>query len=107
MNSLDWCHHKATKQKVLVGMWRVIESTRLQNLAVRSIIVFSSTPSGNKLQVVGIHNRMGKPRQHPGMLFNVKGLLGGVLAGRVAVESGRKRRKVQVSRIMANLPDPH
>eukprot|EP00983_Pelagomonas_calceolata_P055346 1144113-Pelagomonas_calceolata.AAC.11 len=38
-------------------IWRVRGSTQLHNLAVRSMIVFNSTPSGNKL--VGIHNRMG------------------------------------------------
>eukprot|EP00983_Pelagomonas_calceolata_P075213 1152901-Pelagomonas_calceolata.AAC.1 len=38
-------HHKATKQKVLMGIWRVTGSTRLQKLPVRSIIVFNSTPS--------------------------------------------------------------
>eukprot|EP00983_Pelagomonas_calceolata_P045850 1139895-Pelagomonas_calceolata.AAC.5 len=36
---------------------RVTGSTRLQNLAVKSIIVFNSTPRGNKL--VGVYNRMG------------------------------------------------
>uniref|UniRef100_A0A6S8PPB3 Uncharacterized protein n=1 Tax=Dunaliella tertiolecta TaxID=3047 RepID=A0A6S8PPB3_DUNTE len=40
-----------------MGIWRVIGSTRLHNLAARSILVFNSTPSGNKL--VGIHDRMG------------------------------------------------
>eukprot|EP00983_Pelagomonas_calceolata_P035315 1104423-Pelagomonas_calceolata.AAC.1 len=39
-----------------MGIWRVTGSTRLQNLAVRSI-TFHSTSSGNKL--VGILNRMG------------------------------------------------
>eukprot|EP00983_Pelagomonas_calceolata_P122074 1160871-Pelagomonas_calceolata.AAC.4 len=38
-------------------IWRVIKSTRINNLAARSILVFNSTPSGNKL--VGIHDRMG------------------------------------------------
>eukprot|EP00983_Pelagomonas_calceolata_P023959 754313-Pelagomonas_calceolata.AAC.3 len=40
-----------------MGIWRLSGSTRLRNLAVRSIIAFNSTPSGNKL--VGVHNRMG------------------------------------------------
>eukprot|EP00983_Pelagomonas_calceolata_P020996 659704-Pelagomonas_calceolata.AAC.1 len=40
-----------------MGIWRVTGSSRLHNLAVRSIIAFNSKPSGNKL--VGIHNRMG------------------------------------------------
>eukprot|EP00983_Pelagomonas_calceolata_P038182 1136701-Pelagomonas_calceolata.AAC.1 len=40
-----------------MGIWRVSGSTWPQHLAVRSMIVFDSTPSGNKL--VGIHNRMG------------------------------------------------
>eukprot|EP00983_Pelagomonas_calceolata_P079961 1154930-Pelagomonas_calceolata.AAC.1 len=48
---------EATRQKMLMGIWRVTGSTQLQNLAVRSICVFNSTPSGNKL--VGIRNRMG------------------------------------------------
>eukprot|EP00983_Pelagomonas_calceolata_P115857 1160245-Pelagomonas_calceolata.AAC.2 len=50
-------HHKDYKKNNLMGIWRVIGSTRLHNLAARSILVFNSTPSGNKL--VGIHNRMG------------------------------------------------
>eukprot|EP00983_Pelagomonas_calceolata_P004876 159782-Pelagomonas_calceolata.AAC.1 len=37
---------KATRQKVLMGIWRVSSSTRQQSLAVRSILVFS--PSGYK-----------------------------------------------------------
>eukprot|EP00983_Pelagomonas_calceolata_P084657 1156398-Pelagomonas_calceolata.AAC.2 len=40
-----------------MGIWRVTGSTQLQNLAGRSIIVFDSTLSGDKL--VGIRNRMG------------------------------------------------
>eukprot|EP00983_Pelagomonas_calceolata_P009147 296115-Pelagomonas_calceolata.AAC.1 len=40
-----------------MGIWRVTGSTRLQNVAVRSICVFNSTPSSNKH--VGIHDRMG------------------------------------------------
>eukprot|EP00983_Pelagomonas_calceolata_P011156 359334-Pelagomonas_calceolata.AAC.1 len=40
-----------------MGIWRVAGSTRLQNLAVRSITVFHSTSNGNKL--MGILNRMG------------------------------------------------
>eukprot|EP00983_Pelagomonas_calceolata_P068801 1150093-Pelagomonas_calceolata.AAC.1 len=43
--------------KMLMGILRVTGSTWLHNLAVTSILVFNSTPSGNKL--VGIHNRMG------------------------------------------------
>eukprot|EP00983_Pelagomonas_calceolata_P041867 1138237-Pelagomonas_calceolata.AAC.10 len=42
---------------MLMGTWRVTGSTQLQNLAVRSICVFNSTPSGNKL--IGIYNSMG------------------------------------------------
>eukprot|EP00983_Pelagomonas_calceolata_P009896 320251-Pelagomonas_calceolata.AAC.1 len=40
-----------------MGIWRVIGSTRLHDLAARSNLVFNSTPSGNKL--VGMHDRMG------------------------------------------------
>eukprot|EP00983_Pelagomonas_calceolata_P037643 1136440-Pelagomonas_calceolata.AAC.2 len=40
-----------------MGIWRVIGSARLHNLATKSILVFNSTPSGNKL--VGIHDIMG------------------------------------------------
>eukprot|EP00983_Pelagomonas_calceolata_P020310 641034-Pelagomonas_calceolata.AAC.1 len=40
-----------------MGIWRVCGSTRFQNLAVRSMIVLNSMPSGNKL--VGVHNRVG------------------------------------------------
>eukprot|EP00983_Pelagomonas_calceolata_P134694 1162085-Pelagomonas_calceolata.AAC.1 len=42
---------------MLMGIWKVTGSTRLQSLAVKSIFVFNGTPSGNML--VGIHNRMG------------------------------------------------
>eukprot|EP00983_Pelagomonas_calceolata_P021732 681379-Pelagomonas_calceolata.AAC.1 len=38
-------HHKATKQKKVMGFWRVTGSARLQNLAVRSITIFHSTSS--------------------------------------------------------------
>eukprot|EP00983_Pelagomonas_calceolata_P066574 1149102-Pelagomonas_calceolata.AAC.8 len=50
-------HHKATEKRVLIGVWRVLGSVRLQNLFVRSISVLNSTPSGSK--PVGIHDRMG------------------------------------------------
>eukprot|EP00983_Pelagomonas_calceolata_P013725 440020-Pelagomonas_calceolata.AAC.1 len=40
-----------------MGIWRVTGSTPLQNLAVRSITIFHSTSSGNKL--MGILNRVG------------------------------------------------
>eukprot|EP00983_Pelagomonas_calceolata_P004543 147655-Pelagomonas_calceolata.AAC.3 len=40
-----------------MGIWRIGGSTRLKNLAVRSMIVINSTPSGDKL--VGVHNIMG------------------------------------------------
>eukprot|EP00983_Pelagomonas_calceolata_P062258 1147207-Pelagomonas_calceolata.AAC.1 len=40
-----------------MGIWRVIGSNRLHDLAARSILVFKSMPSGNKL--VDIHDRMG------------------------------------------------
>eukprot|EP00983_Pelagomonas_calceolata_P067202 1149401-Pelagomonas_calceolata.AAC.4 len=61
-------YHEATRQKTLMGIWRVTGSTRLQNLAVRGVCVFNSTPSGNKL--VGIHNRTGMEfaRKFNGML---------------------------------------
>eukprot|EP00983_Pelagomonas_calceolata_P056710 1144727-Pelagomonas_calceolata.AAC.3 len=39
-----------------MGTWKVCGSTRLQNLAVRSMFIFNSTPSGNML--VGVHSRM-------------------------------------------------
>eukprot|EP00983_Pelagomonas_calceolata_P037317 1136285-Pelagomonas_calceolata.AAC.1 len=40
-----------------MGIWRVRGSIRLQNLAVKSMIAFNSTPDGNKL--VGAHHGMG------------------------------------------------
>eukprot|EP00983_Pelagomonas_calceolata_P011516 372055-Pelagomonas_calceolata.AAC.1 len=40
-----------------MGIWRVTGSTRLQNLAVKSVTIFHSTSSGNKL--IGILNQMG------------------------------------------------
>eukprot|EP00983_Pelagomonas_calceolata_P029245 916859-Pelagomonas_calceolata.AAC.1 len=42
---------------MLMGVWRVIGSNRLQNLAVRKVTVFNSSLSGNKL--VSILDRMG------------------------------------------------
>eukprot|EP00983_Pelagomonas_calceolata_P133280 1161951-Pelagomonas_calceolata.AAC.1 len=52
-------HHKASRQNImmLMGTLRVTRSTRFQNLAVRSIIVFNSTPCGKK--PVSVNNRMG------------------------------------------------
>eukprot|EP00983_Pelagomonas_calceolata_P001125 38668-Pelagomonas_calceolata.AAC.1 len=41
-------HHKVLEQEVLMGVWRDTGSARLQNLAVRSVFVLNSTPSGNK-----------------------------------------------------------
>eukprot|EP00983_Pelagomonas_calceolata_P118656 1160528-Pelagomonas_calceolata.AAC.1 len=41
-----------------MGIWRVTGSTRLKNLTVGGIVVFSSPSVGNKL--VGVHDRMGK-----------------------------------------------
>eukprot|EP00983_Pelagomonas_calceolata_P070671 1150872-Pelagomonas_calceolata.AAC.3 len=43
---------RSYKKNVLMGIWRVIRSTQLHNLAARSVLVFNSTPaapSGNKL----------------------------------------------------------
>eukprot|EP00983_Pelagomonas_calceolata_P045465 1139751-Pelagomonas_calceolata.AAC.5 len=40
-----------------MGFWRVTKSTRLQNLAVISVLVLKSTPGGNKF--MSILNRMG------------------------------------------------
>eukprot|EP00983_Pelagomonas_calceolata_P104064 1158980-Pelagomonas_calceolata.AAC.5 len=40
-----------------MGVWRVTGSTRLQNLAVRSVFVFDGTSSGNKF--VGIFRLYG------------------------------------------------
>eukprot|EP00983_Pelagomonas_calceolata_P073946 1152335-Pelagomonas_calceolata.AAC.1 len=37
------------EQKELVRIWRVARSTQLQDLAVRSIIVFNNVPSGYNL----------------------------------------------------------
>eukprot|EP00983_Pelagomonas_calceolata_P116691 1160337-Pelagomonas_calceolata.AAC.1 len=48
-------HHKAGKEG-LVGTWRVARSTRLQNLAVR--IVLLSTALFNGYKFVGILYRM-------------------------------------------------
>eukprot|EP00983_Pelagomonas_calceolata_P023856 751174-Pelagomonas_calceolata.AAC.1 len=55
--ALSLPQHKVTKRIMLMGIWGVTGSTQLQNLAVKISLVFSSTPSGNKL--VGICNRMG------------------------------------------------
>eukprot|EP00983_Pelagomonas_calceolata_P054230 1143623-Pelagomonas_calceolata.AAC.2 len=44
---------RSYKKKTLMGIWRVIGSTQLHNQAARSILVFNSASSGNKL--VGIH----------------------------------------------------
>jgi len=37
------------EQEGLVGIWRFARSTRVQNLAVRIILVFNSMPDGYKL----------------------------------------------------------
>eukprot|EP00983_Pelagomonas_calceolata_P006297 208488-Pelagomonas_calceolata.AAC.2 len=52
-------HHRATKQKVLMGIRTAAGSSRLQNLAVRSTIVFNSTPQASSNKLVGIRNKMG------------------------------------------------
>eukprot|EP00983_Pelagomonas_calceolata_P070620 1150858-Pelagomonas_calceolata.AAC.4 len=49
-------HHEVTKESSM-GIWRVIGSTRLQNLAVRSVCVFNSTPSG--------YAQCNRAHQHP------------------------------------------
>eukprot|EP00983_Pelagomonas_calceolata_P115112 1160159-Pelagomonas_calceolata.AAC.6 len=46
-----------TESTVLMVIWRVTGSTRLQSLAMRSNFVFNGTPSGNKF--VGIRNSTG------------------------------------------------
>eukprot|EP00983_Pelagomonas_calceolata_P131365 1161771-Pelagomonas_calceolata.AAC.3 len=53
---MHWCrravsllHHSATDLKVLMGIWRVTRSARLQDLFVRRIFVFVSTFNGIKL----------------------------------------------------------
>eukprot|EP00983_Pelagomonas_calceolata_P059614 1146005-Pelagomonas_calceolata.AAC.2 len=38
-NAVSPLHHKAAEKNVLVGVWRVAGSTRVQNLAARSINV--------------------------------------------------------------------
>eukprot|EP00983_Pelagomonas_calceolata_P070430 1150781-Pelagomonas_calceolata.AAC.1 len=48
-NAASPLHHKATNLKVLLGIWRITGSTRLQDVAVKSIFVHDSSPSGNKL----------------------------------------------------------
>eukprot|EP00983_Pelagomonas_calceolata_P079329 1154614-Pelagomonas_calceolata.AAC.3 len=40
-------HHRAIKQKAVMGIWRVTGSTRLQNLAVRSILASPANMYGN------------------------------------------------------------
>eukprot|EP00983_Pelagomonas_calceolata_P026651 835825-Pelagomonas_calceolata.AAC.1 len=65
-----------------MGIWKDTGSTRLQNLAVRSILVFNSTLNGNKL--VGIHNRTG-------MEFAIK--FNGTLVGMLSVTSPTNTQK--------------
>eukprot|EP00983_Pelagomonas_calceolata_P042917 1138708-Pelagomonas_calceolata.AAC.1 len=48
-------HHKATILKMLMETWRVSGSTRLQGLAVRSIIVFNSTPRARENKKPHMH----------------------------------------------------
>eukprot|EP00967_Tisochrysis_lutea_P079339 scaffold108547_cov14-Tisochrysis_lutea.AAC.1 len=47
---------KAKEQRRLMETWRLSGSTWLQNLAVRSIFIFSGVPSGSKL--VDVPHRM-------------------------------------------------
>eukprot|EP00983_Pelagomonas_calceolata_P022833 718556-Pelagomonas_calceolata.AAC.1 len=51
-------HHKDLEQEALMGVWRVPGSTRLQNLALRSVFVLNSTPSGTRgmLSIAGPNN---------------------------------------------------
>eukprot|EP00983_Pelagomonas_calceolata_P059501 1145946-Pelagomonas_calceolata.AAC.1 len=80
--SVSPLHHKAMNLKVLMGIWRVIGSTRFQDLAVRSITVFNSAPCGDNL--VGILKRTGMKfaskfngtlEVQPQLLRLVKGML--------------------------------
>eukprot|EP00983_Pelagomonas_calceolata_P076558 1153466-Pelagomonas_calceolata.AAC.2 len=48
-SSVSLLHHKAAEEEMLMGIRGITGSTRLQDLAVGGIIVFNSTPSGNKL----------------------------------------------------------
>eukprot|EP00983_Pelagomonas_calceolata_P066648 1149143-Pelagomonas_calceolata.AAC.4 len=52
--------HRLSKQKVLVGIWRVTGSTSLQDLSgsVRSNIVFNSTPNGAILFASKLHGTL-------------------------------------------------
>eukprot|EP00983_Pelagomonas_calceolata_P010082 327780-Pelagomonas_calceolata.AAC.5 len=48
---------KLQNKRVTMGIWRVFESSWLQNLTVRNTFALNSMPSGNK--PVGIRNRVG------------------------------------------------
>eukprot|EP00983_Pelagomonas_calceolata_P049585 1141577-Pelagomonas_calceolata.AAC.2 len=41
-------HYKNKEQKRLVGMWRLARNTRLENLAVRSVLIFDCASCGSK-----------------------------------------------------------
>eukprot|EP00983_Pelagomonas_calceolata_P049654 1141618-Pelagomonas_calceolata.AAC.2 len=47
-------HHKATKKKKLMGIWRGTGSTQLQNLAVRSNTIFFQVNPVNLLPNVSV-----------------------------------------------------
>eukprot|EP00983_Pelagomonas_calceolata_P022194 697964-Pelagomonas_calceolata.AAC.1 len=42
-------HHKATKQEVLMGIWRITISARLQSLAVRTLVFNSKSSVAKQL----------------------------------------------------------
>eukprot|EP00983_Pelagomonas_calceolata_P089078 1157272-Pelagomonas_calceolata.AAC.6 len=69
----------------MMGIWRVIGSTRLHNQAARIVFDFNSTSTrgGNKL--VGVHNKMG-------MKFASK-FIGALVVKSQFLKIGRKREK--------------
>eukprot|EP00983_Pelagomonas_calceolata_P018514 580717-Pelagomonas_calceolata.AAC.1 len=75
-----------------MAIWRFTGSTRLHNLAVRSMIVFNSTPSGDKL---GVHNRMGMKfaSKFNGTLLMVKSQLFKLLKGVLSVAGPTNTQK--------------
>eukprot|EP00983_Pelagomonas_calceolata_P058020 1145328-Pelagomonas_calceolata.AAC.5 len=85
-------HHEDYKKNILMGIWRVIGSTWLHYLTVRSIVVFNSMPSGNNL--VGIHDRMGMKfaRKFIGALL-VKSQLFKMVEGVLSVASPTNTQK--------------
>eukprot|EP00983_Pelagomonas_calceolata_P122955 1160955-Pelagomonas_calceolata.AAC.6 len=92
-----------------MGIWRVTRSTWLQNLAVRSFLIFNGTPSGIKL--IGTCNKKGMKFASKfngtlvvkSQLFKlVKGALSITGPANTQKDGGRKRGRCEFGMIGSN-----